>query len=150
MSSAQTYPTLDSWNVEKYFFFGVIFLMASGGCGLAELLCALMYEFNVELSIVVPFPTPSEALWVVTYMKKYFFSMFYFSWPRLVVFDRPAMYTFVYFQNQGAMWGCLISSTFRGVGTWKSTIIFCPSIAAFLCACAGLVKVSIVWMECIL
>ena len=40
--------------------------MPSVACGLDELLCALLCEFNVELSIVIPFPTPSEALRVGT------------------------------------------------------------------------------------
>ena len=43
------------------FFFRVPTLMVSDGCGLDELLCALLYEFNVELSIIVPFHTPSGA-----------------------------------------------------------------------------------------
>ena len=56
----------------KTFFFRVAILMASDGCGLDELLCILLFVFNVELSIVFLFPTPSGTFesWNV---EKYFF-----------------------------------------------------------------------------
>ena len=75
-----------------FFFFYVPIFMASDGCELDELQFILLYEFNVELSIVVSFPTTSEALRVGTCMEKYFFSsMFHFSWPRKTTISHGAL-----------------------------------------------------------
>ena len=62
-----------SWNVEKYFFFCVPILMASDGGGLMNCNRALLYEFNIRMSIVVPFSNTFRAVegWNVG---KYFFS----------------------------------------------------------------------------
>ena len=68
----------------KYFFFRVPVLMALDRCGLDELQCAFLNEFNIKLFIVVPFLTPSEALRVGTYAEKNISSTFQFSWPRVV------------------------------------------------------------------
>ena len=68
----------------RNFFLPRCYSHASDGCGLDELLCALLCEFNVELSIVIPFPTPSKALGVGT-LRSIFSSAFQFSLPRIVV-----------------------------------------------------------------
>ena len=43
-----------------FFFFRVPILMASNGCGLDRVQCALLCKCNVELFILVPFPTPNQ------------------------------------------------------------------------------------------
>ena len=43
------------------------FIIVSDVCGLDEILCALICEFNFKLFFGVPFPTPSEALGVGTW-----------------------------------------------------------------------------------
>ena len=72
----------ESRNVEKYFFFRFPILMASDGGGLKNRNRSFLYELNIKLSILFPFLTPSEVLRVGTYLEKYFFSAFHFSWPR--------------------------------------------------------------------
>ena len=46
----------------EVFFLPFLIVMVSDGCGLDKKLCVLLCGFNIELSIVVPFPSPSEAL----------------------------------------------------------------------------------------
>ena len=58
--------------------------MASDGCRLNELQLLNFRMKNIELSIVVPFSTPSEALGVGTWRSIFFFA-FQISWPRLAV-----------------------------------------------------------------
>ena len=52
--------------------------------GRTAMYSTLLCEFNVELSTVVPFPTPSEVLRIGTW-RSFFSSAFQFSWPRMVV-----------------------------------------------------------------
>ena len=96
----------EDWNVGKYFFFHVSILMASDGGGLMNSSCALLYEFNIKLFIVIPFKTPSEALRVGTYIEQYFFharSNFHDLAHGYGLVEQQAMYNSVYFQDQGAM-----------------------------------------------
>ena len=67
---------------EVVFFLPFPIFMVSDGCGLDEMLCALMCGFNVELSFVVPLTTPSEALGFGTW-RIIFSSALHFLWPRM-------------------------------------------------------------------
>ena len=109
------------WELElkEVFFLPLPILMVSDGCGLSDMICALLCEFNVELSFVVPFPSPSEALGVGTWRS--IFSSRYISNGLGWILDIVWMGCNVHYR-MNSMSNCplysFISNTFLGVESW--------------------------------
>ena len=66
----------------EHFFLPFPIIMVSDDCGLDKMRCALLCRFNVELSLVVPFTTHSEAVGFGTW-RSIFSSALHFLWPRM-------------------------------------------------------------------